>query len=71
MRGDWKESEQQLKAALAIEPAAAATHATLGNVYVSTGEIALARSEFEKALSADPNYLPARDALARLAKAAQ
>jgi Tfp pilus assembly protein PilF len=27
-----------------------------------------ARSEFERALSADPNYLPARAALARLLK---
>ena len=71
MREDWKESEQQLKAALALEPAAAETHTTLGNVYVRTGEIALARSEFEKALSADPTYLPARDALARLAKSSQ
>ena len=38
MRGDWNESEKQLKAALSIEPAAAETHNTLGNVYLRKGE---------------------------------
>jgi hypothetical protein len=36
---------------------------------VALKELDGARSEFQKALSADPNYLPARDALARVDKA--
>ena len=38
MRGDWNESEKQLQAALSIEPDAAETHNTLGDVYLRKGE---------------------------------
>jgi Tfp pilus assembly protein PilF len=35
---------------------------------VALKELDGARSEFQNALSADPNYLPAREALARMGK---
>jgi Flp pilus assembly protein TadD len=59
MRGDWNESEKQLKVALSIEPGAAETHNTLGNVYLRKGETALARGEFEEAVRLKPNYAAA------------
>jgi choline-sulfatase len=53
MRGNWAESEKQLRASLTIEPTTEA-HTTLGNVYLHTGKFPAAHTEFQAALALAP-----------------
>ena len=66
---NWSWPAANLSEAVRLRPNYAAAHYNLGVVLVALKELDGARSEFQKALSADPNYLPARDALARMDKA--
>ncbi len=68
-KGELDAARQQFDEAIRLMPNDASAHYNLGVLFVALKQLDQARSEFQNALSADPGYLPAREALARFNKA--
>ena len=65
---DWRDNEASYKAMVRIDPAHKKAQFQLGEAYRLQGNIELARSQYQRALSIDPNYEEAKAGLARVSK---
>jgi choline-sulfatase len=67
-KGDLTAARSQFEEAIRLKPQYASAHYNLGITLVALKDIDGARREFTQALQADANFVPARDALARLSQ---
>jgi tetratricopeptide (TPR) repeat protein len=65
-RGELALAELYYRRALEQDPALAAAHTNLGNIYYRRNELALARASYERAVELDPNQNEARYNLGNL-----
>jgi Flp pilus assembly protein TadD len=66
MRGDFQDAVPQFRAAVEINPEDANAQANLGSALAQTGQLAEAKSHFERALAINPNHQLARENLQEL-----
>ncbi|MEW6096646.1 MAG: DUF2723 domain-containing protein [bacterium] len=62
----YKEALEEFKAGINIQPASKDLHYNLGGTYINLGMKDEAINEFKEVLEIDPNYTPAKNALAGL-----
>lgn len=60
-KGNTEQAVNHLRRALALDPNSAPIHATLGQVFWTTGEYELCEEHFQRAISVDPKFSRARN----------